>query len=127
MRRRIVLLAAIALLFAPSSSMAQQQFATIRGVVNGSDGQAFAGATVTLLDQLGSRVAATETAPTGRFLFEQVAPGTYTLFAEAPAGPAAAPGGVPPERSDARVITVQAALPIDISLTLAPHIAETVV
>src|SRR5207247_5341868 len=82
----------------------------------GPDGQAFPGATVTLLDQLGTRIAATETQPTGRFLFEQVAPGTYTLFAEAP-----------PQRSDARVVTVQAALPIEVALTLAAHLAETVV
>ena len=128
MTGRIAALAA-AILLAPAPAWAQQQFATIRGVVNGSDGQAFAGATVTLLDQLGTRVAATETAPTGRFQFEQVAPGTYTLFAEAPAlaAGAAASAGAPPERSDARVIIVQAALPIDVALTLAPHIAETVV
>ena len=112
---RIVALAA-AILFAPAPLFAQQQSATIRGVVIGLDGQAFPGATVTLLDQLGTRVAATETQPTGRFLFEQVAPGTYTLFAEAP-----------PQRSDARVVTVQAALPLEVQLNLAAHIAETVV
>jgi hypothetical protein len=112
---RIVVFAA-AMLFAPAPLAAQQQSASIRGLVTGPDGQVFAGATVTLLDQLGSRIAATETEPTGRFLFEQVAPGTYTLFAEAP-----------PQRSDARVVTVQGALPIEVALTLAPHIAETVV
>lgn len=107
---------AAAILFMPATLFAQQQSATIRGVVIGSDGQAFAGATVTLLDQLGFRVAATHTEATGRFLFEEVAPGTYTLFAEAA-----------PQRSDARVVTVQAALPIDVELTLAAHIAESVV
>src|SRR5436190_2172293 len=111
-----MLAVAAALLFATAPLLAQQQSATIRGTVTGSDGQAFPGATVTLLDQLGTRIAATETQSTGRFLFEQVAPGTYTLFAEAP-----------PQRSDARVVTVQAALPIDVALTLAAHLAETVV
>ena len=80
------------------------------------DGLPFPGATVTLLDQLGIRVSATETASTGRFLFDQIAPGTYTVFAEAP-----------PQRSDARIVTVQGALPVDVALALAAHIAETVV
>ena len=79
-----MLAVAAAMLFATAPLLAQQQSATIRGTVTGPDGQAFPGATVTLLDQLGTRIAATETQPTGRFLFEQVAPGTYTLFAEAP-------------------------------------------
>jgi outer membrane receptor protein involved in Fe transport len=105
-----------AILFAPMPLMAQQQSASIRGLVTGPDGQAFADAMVTLLDQLGSGIAVTHTEPTGRFLFEQVAPGTYTVFAEALS-----------QRSDARVVTVQAALPIDVALRLAPHLAETVV
>lgn len=42
-----------AMLFAPEALFAQQQSATIRGVVVGSDGRAFAGARVSLLDQLG--------------------------------------------------------------------------
>jgi hypothetical protein len=49
---------ATALFFAPVPLAAQQQSATIRGVVVGPDGQAFPGATVTLLDQLGTRVSA---------------------------------------------------------------------
>jgi outer membrane receptor protein involved in Fe transport len=118
-----------ALVFSATALSAQQQSASIRGLVTGPDGQVFAGATVTLLDQLGSRIAATSTEQTGRFLFEQVAPGTYTLFAEAPSGvaDAAAAPGVSPQRSDARIVTVQGALPIEVALTLAPHIAETVV
>jgi outer membrane receptor protein involved in Fe transport len=115
-------------LFLAAPLYAQQQSASIRGLVTGPDGQVFADATVTLLDQLASRIAVTHTAPTGRFVFEQVAPGTYTLFAEAPpgvSGTADAPGTL--QRSDARVVTVQAALPIEVALTLAPHIAESVV
>ena len=86
--------------FRGSAPLAQQQSATIRGVVIGPDGQPFPGATVTLLDQLGIRVSATETASTGRFLFDQVAPGTYTVFAE-----------TPPQRSDDRIVTVQGEAP----------------
>ena len=103
-------------LLRPPALSAQQQSATIRGLVAGADGQPVTGATVTLLDQLGSRVSATRTEATGRFRLEEVAPGTYTLFAEAP-----------PQRSDARIVTVQAALPIDVELTLTARIAESVV
>jgi len=110
----IAVAAAIALL--PSALAAQQQSAIIRGLVAGADGQPVADATVTLLDQFGSRVAATRTEANGRFCLEDVALGTYTLFAEAP-----------PQRSDARIVTVQAALPIDIELTLAARIAESVI
>src|SRR5437868_5784537 len=103
-------------LLAGAPLSAQQQSAVIRGVVEGPDGQPFPGAAVMLLDQLGARIAGTVSAQNGRFVFEQVAPGTYTVFAEAP-----------PQRSDARVVVVQAALPIAIDLKLAAHIAETVV
>lgn len=107
---------AAAVLLLPPALAAQQQSAIIRGLVAGADGQPVAGATVTLLDQLGSRVAATQTEPSGHFRLEDVPPGTYTLFAEAP-----------PQRSDARIVTVQAALPIDVELTLAARIAESVI
>ncbi len=93
---------ASAVLLLPPALAAQQQSAIIRGLVAGADGQPVSGATVTLLDQLGSRVVATRTEGDGRFRLEDVPPGTYTLFAEAP-----------PQRSDARIVTVQAALPIE--------------
>ncbi len=107
---------ASAVLLLPPALAAQQQSAIIRGLVAGADGQPVSGATVTLLDQLGSRVVATRTEGDGRFRLEDVPPGTYTLFAEAP-----------PQRSDARIVTVQAALPIDIEMTLAARIAESVI
>ena len=50
-----MLAVAAAMLFATAPVLAQQQSATIRGTVTGPDGQAFPGATVTLLDQLGTR------------------------------------------------------------------------
>jgi outer membrane receptor protein involved in Fe transport len=112
--RRCALGALILLL--PFAASAQQQSAVIRGVVVGADGQPVADSTVTLLDQLGVRVAATRTATTGRFRLDDVPPGTYTLLAEAP-----------PQRSDARIVTIQAALPIDVELTLAARAAESVV
>lgn len=115
MIRSFMTIAAV-LVLVSSAPAAQQQSATIRGLVAGADGQPVGGATVTLLDQLGSRVAATETEPSGRFRLEDVPPGTYTLLAEAV-----------PERSEARIITVQAALPIDVQLTLTTRIAESVI
>jgi outer membrane receptor protein involved in Fe transport len=104
------------MLMAPSASFGGQQSATIGGIVKGADGQPVPDASVTLLDQLGNRVAATRTERTGRFRLDDVAPGTYTLLAESA-----------PQRSDARVVTVQAALPIDVELTLSARAAESVV
>ena len=95
---------------------AQQQSAIIRGVVSGVDGQPVIGATVTLLDHVGTPLAATHSEADGRFRFEEVPPGAYTLFAEAV-----------PQRSDARIVTVQGALPIDVQLTLAERIAESII
>lgn len=111
---RLVALAIVLIL--PGASAAQQQSATIRGLVAGVDGQPVAGAAVMLLDQLGSRVAATQTGDNGRFRLDEVPPGTYTLFAEAP-----------PQRSDARVVTVQTALAIAVDLTLTARAVESVI
>lgn len=115
-RRRFLFGLVVAMFVLPPALAAQQQSAVIRGMVAGADGQPVAGAAVTLLDRLGSKVAAARTEASGRFQLEDVAPGTYTLLAEAP-----------PQRSDARIVTVQAALPIDVELTLAARLAESVV
>jgi outer membrane receptor protein involved in Fe transport len=106
----------VLMLLLPGISSAQQQSAIVRGRVAGADGQPVAEATVTLLDQLGTRVAVTVTESTGRFRLDDVPPGTYTLLAEAS-----------PQRSDARLVIVQAALPLEVELTLAARIAESVI
>jgi len=108
--------AAAALLLLPPSLAAQQQSAIIRGLVAGADGRPVADATVSLLDHLGSPVAVTRTEFTGRFRLDDVPPGTYTLLAEAP-----------PQQSDARVVTVRAALPVDVELTLTARLSESVI
>jgi outer membrane receptor protein involved in Fe transport len=95
---------------------ALQQSAIIRGLVSAVDGEPVNGATVTLLDRVGTSLAATHTDANGRFQFEEVPPGSYTVFAEAT-----------PQRSDARIVTVQGALPIDVQLTLVDGIAESVI
>ena len=115
MRTRCLYWVVAAAALVPSVVVAQQS-ALIRGIVAGADGQPVADATVTLLDQLGAAVSATRTRGNGRFSIEGVPPGTYTVFAEAP-----------PHRSDARIVTVRTALPIDVDLTLAARIAESVV
>ena len=105
-----------AALLLPPAAAAQQQSAIIRGMVAAANGQPVADAAVTLLDQMGARVAATRTAPDGRFRLEHVAPGTYTLLAEAP-----------PHYSDARIVTIHGALPLDLELTLTRRIAESII
>ena len=110
-----LLLAIAAALLLPGAAAAQQQSATIRGVVAGPDGQPVSGATVLLLDQRGSQVAAAHTASDGRFRLENISPGSYTVFAEASS-----------QRSNAHIITVQTALPIAVDLTLVARAAESV-
>jgi hypothetical protein len=101
----------------PVVAGAQQQSAAIRGAVVDAVGQRFAGATVRLLDSLGSEVAVTATEASGRFSFEDIPPGTYTVLAEASS-----------QRSAGHVVSIQTALPLDdIELRLAARVAETVV
>ena len=109
-----VVVAVLALWVSPLD--AQQQSAIIRGLVSAVDGEPVNGATVTLLDRVGTSLAATHSDANGRFQFDEVPPGSYTLFAEAT-----------PQRSDARIVTVQGALPIDVQLTLVDRIAESVI
>lgn len=112
--RRFISVAVVSLI--PGALAAQPQSAVIRGRVAGADRQPVAGAVVTLLDRLGSPIAATQTEADGSFQLENVPPGTYTLLAEAA-----------PQRSDARVVAVQTPLPIDVELTLSAHVAESVI
>jgi outer membrane receptor for ferrienterochelin and colicin len=96
--------------------LGQQQSAIIRGLVSDANGQPVSAAAVTLLDQLGSQIAATETDSSGRFRLDDVPLGTYSVLAE-----------LPPQRSIARQITVQAALPIEVDLRLTARAEESVI
>jgi len=58
--------------------------ATVGGVVRGADGQPVAMATVTLTDGSETRTLATAHDPLGRFTFDGIAPGAYTLTASLP-------------------------------------------
>lgn len=113
--KRILVAFALALLVSVAAS-AQQQSAAIRGSVVDAARQRFAGATVRLLDSLGSEVAITATEDSGRFSFEDIPPGTYTVVAEAFS-----------QRSAGHVVSIQTALPLEIELRLAARAAETVV
>ena len=105
----------ITALLLPVGAAAQPQLATLRGIVLIATGDPSADVEVSLLDRAGSRVASVRSGADGRFLFERVPPGTYTLHAEGAA-----------RMSAARAITIQGALTIEVTLTLEPHLAESV-
>lgn len=108
------LLSITALLF-PIGALSQQQLATLRGIVLTAAGEPAAGVAVTLLDRAGSRLASVPSEADGRFRLERVPPGTYTLHAEGPS-----------RTSAARPITIEGALTLEVTLRLAPHLAESV-
>jgi len=100
----------------PVAASAQQQSAAIRGTVIDVLGQRAGGATVRLLDSLGSDVAVTATEDSGRFSLDDIPPGTYTVLAESSG-----------QRSVGQILSVQTALPLEIELRLAARTAETIV
>ncbi len=61
-----------------------RESAVVGGIVRGSDGAPVAMATVTLTDGTTTRTLATAHDPVGRFTFDDVAPGAYTLTADLP-------------------------------------------
>ena len=95
---------------------AQLQLTTVRGTALGPDGQPVPEATVRLLDPLGNAVASTTTDALGIFLFQGVAPGTYSLQAE-----------TAQLRSPARRLTVNSALPIETEIRLATRLDEKLI
>jgi hypothetical protein len=95
---------------------AQLQLTTVRGTALGPDSRPVRDATVRLLDLLGNAVAATMTDTLGIFLFQGVAPGTYSLQAE-----------TAQLRSPARPLTVNSALPIEADIRLVSRLDEKLV
>lgn len=100
----------------PAYATAQLQLATIDGTVRGPDDNPVAGAVVTLLDGLGSAVSSVSTNPDGRFRLANVAPGIYSLQADAP-----------PLRATLRTLAIGGALPIIVELRMSPTVEEQVV
>jgi outer membrane receptor protein involved in Fe transport len=103
------------LLTNPIVAASQHQAARVSGLLVGADRQPAPHTHVAVLDRGGVRLRTVQTDALGRFVFESIAPGTYTVFAEAP--------GL---GSAARVVTVQGALPVNVTLVLTPHIAQSV-
>jgi hypothetical protein len=96
-------------------AVAQLQQGTIQGKVLGPDGSPIDGAVVTLLDGLGDPLNAVSSVA-GQFRFTNVAPGTYSLRADAP-----------PLRAILRTLTVGGALPVRIELRLSAVAAEQII
>ena len=99
----------------PSMAFAQLQQGTISGTVAGPNGATIDKAEVTLIDQLGNAVAAVSAA-NGQFRIANVAPGSYSLRADAP-----------PFQATLQSLTVADARPITIDLRLSAVLAEQVV
>ena len=98
-----------------TTAHAQLQHGSIRGTVVGPDGGPVDAVVVTLLDGLGEELASA-VAERGRFQLTNVAPGTYSLRAEAP-----------PLRAVLHRLTIAAALPVDVELRLSASLTEQVV
>ena len=99
----------------PVGAAAQLEQGTIHGTVIGPDGRLMDGVVVTLLDGLGHAVQSVKSTG-GAFRFTGVAPGSYSLRAEAP-----------PLLSIFPVLTVRGAVPIRVELRLSAVAAEQVV
>ena len=102
--RRIVLLSWLAA-FAAAPASAQLQLASIRGVVLDAAGAPAAGAAIDLTDPLGGIVASRATDAAGRFVFEAVSPGRYSLRAT-----------VGQDDPLVHALSVDGALPLEITL-----------
>ena len=100
----------------PTHAAAQLQLATIGGTVRGPDDAPVPGALVSLLDGLGDTLTSVTTADDGRFRLEDVAPGTYSLQAEAP-----------PLRAVLPTLTIGGALPVELDVRMSAVVAEQVI
>ena len=106
--------AIVALLLVPTAAAAQLQLGTVQGTVVSPDGTPADGVEVVLLDGLGRPLARTRTRD-GRFDLTRIAPGSYTLRAEAAPLSAVQP------------LTIRDALAVDVALRLAPSIATELI
>jgi outer membrane receptor for ferrienterochelin and colicin len=98
-----------------ADTRAQVQNATINGTALGPEGRPVDGTVITLLDPLGVALAHITAAADGRFQLSNVAPGTYSLRADAP-----------PLRATVHALTVSGALPIEMDLRMSATASEQV-
>ena len=106
----------LALALYASPALAQLQLARIQGVLLDVQGQAMPGAAVQLTDPLGGALERQTSDHAGRFVFAGVAPGRYALRAVSPG-------------DDALIypLSVDAGLPIDVTLRFPPRVTGTVI
>lgn len=109
-------MAALVLPISAVSAVAQLQTARVDGAVVSVSGEPIAGVTVVLADPLGAVLQTRISDAAGRFSFADVPPGRFALRAH-PAG--AAPSAHVP-------LTVEAALPMIVTLRLPPALAESI-
>lgn len=109
-----IVLACSIMFFSPVRPAAQIQQGTIVGSVIGPDGLAVSDGRVILLDQLGNALASTQVS-NGQFRITNVAPGTYSLRADAP-----------PLHAVVQTLSVAGALPVHIEMRLSATLAEQV-
>jgi outer membrane receptor protein involved in Fe transport len=111
-----VVVAALLLGLAEGQAVAQLQLATIRGLVLDVSGQPAAAVSVELTDPLGGIVDTRATGSDGRFSFPSVAPGRYTIRTRAA-----------DDEPLLHPLTVDAAMPIDVTLRFPLRTAAQVV
>ena len=106
----------LALVLYAGPAWAQLQLARIQGVLLDVQGQPMPGAAIQLTDPLGGSIDSQTSDPAGRFVFSGVAPGRYALRAVS-AG----------EDSLIYPLSVDAGLPIDVTLRFPPRVTGTVI
>jgi len=114
-RRVVVVFALVACSAGPAR--AQRQSAHVQGTVVDAAGQPVASVPVELADPLGAVLQQATTASDGRFAFADVAPGRFTIRTPGTAGAA---------HAASVAFTVEAALPIDVTLRLPPRVTDAV-
>lgn len=116
MNRCVVRAAVVAAVMALQTVLvAQIQQGSIVGTVTGPDGSVISAGQITLLDHLGNTLASTQVS-NGQFKIANVAPGTYTLRADAP-----------PFHGVVQTLSVVGALPVQIEMRLSATIEEQIV
>jgi hypothetical protein len=98
-----------------ADTRAQVQNATVHGTALGPDGRPVDGTVITLLDPLGDALIRIVAATDGRFQLGNIAPGTYSLRADAP-----------PLRASVHTLTVSGALPIELNLRMSATASEQI-